>query len=374
MKNIIFIFTVLAIFALNCYSQNSTIDSIYVDFGDKNCKELKNDYQDGILYVGECRGVGGYKLIFYEGDHHQFLDLVAPNGKKIDLDLMETPAPSYLGKVAEWRVRKMGEKIIPIALIVRKNVTVSLDDNAPPESSLLVIKINKDTACLIGKIPPIGMDQNEKARILADASAEKPCLGSDEESAIEMPNRKLPDPEFFKFSDVDDKSELEAEARGDLNGDGLEDWVGVITRKARKIDKDLPDFEAVTAQLYVLLQEKNGSYKLAEKSKEIAIGGNEYVEALEIKTSSVFLQVNSKGADFVEPNHYQFKLYNGEWRLIGHRTLYLIIADDASVETDRNLLTGAVIVKKQKGNRKPTVQRSTQKFQKILLKDFELVQ
>lgn len=166
----------IILFSIMISAQSKKIESIYTDFGDKNCKELKDQEADGLLYVGECRGVGGYKLTFYESEHHQTVDLIAPDGKEFDLNLVISVAPSYLGKVAEWRVRREGEKVIPIAMIVRMNVFNNGEDAEKTESFLLVTKITKDTACMVGKVPPIGMDQNEKARIMADASAEKPCI------------------------------------------------------------------------------------------------------------------------------------------------------------------------------------------------------
>jgi len=56
------------------------------------------------------------------------------------------------------------------------------------------------------------------------------------------------------------EDQLSVDARGDLNGDGLQDWVAVIHR--RKQD------EAPTYQLYVLLRQPNGGYRIAEKSLE----------------------------------------------------------------------------------------------------------
>lgn len=182
-----------------------------------------------------------------------------------------------------------------------------------------------------------------------------------------------PDLNAFKEIYLQKDVPLEFETEGDLNGDGLKDWAGVIQRKIEIKDKDADEsYLSETIQLYVLLQQKDGAYKIAEKSVETGFGGlgGTYVENLEIKNSSIFLQINSKGADYAEPNFYQFKLYNGEWRLIGYRTFHLEISADDSVETDRNLLTGAVIVKKQKGEAKPVISQSRKKFPKLLLKDF----
>lgn len=184
LKTLLKIFVLTAFLSVAIAAQNNKIESIYTDFGDKNCKELENQTpEDGLLYVGECRGVGDYKLIFYESEHHQSLDLIAPDGRKFDLNLIISAAPSYLGKVAEWRVRREGEKVIPLALIVRMNVFNDGNDPEKAESFLLVTKITKDAACLVEKVPPIGMAQNEKARIIADASAEKPCINSGENNS-----------------------------------------------------------------------------------------------------------------------------------------------------------------------------------------------
>ena len=176
MKQILLIAILLTLLSSSGFAQTEKVESIYTDFGDKNCKQLKTDAEDGILYRGECRGVGGYKFIFYESEHHQSLDLVAPDGKKFDLNLQISVAPSYLGKKAEWRVRKQGKKIIPTALIVRMNVLDDPDDREKAKSFLLVIKITKDAACLTDKIEPSVENQNLKARELADVAAEKPCF------------------------------------------------------------------------------------------------------------------------------------------------------------------------------------------------------
>ena len=189
----------------------------------------------------------------------------------------------------------------------------------------------------------------------------------------EFLDKVYPDLNAFKNIYMQKDIPMEFEAEGDLNGDSLKDWAGIIQRKTEVKFEDADEpLTSATAQLYVLLRQKDGGYKIAEKSLENESGGlgGTYFENLEIKNSSIFLQINSKGADYVEPNHYQFKLYNGEWRLIGYRTFHLEISADDSIETDRNLLTGAVIITKQKGEAKPVVRQSRKKFPKLLLKDF----
>jgi hypothetical protein len=161
------------------------------------------------------------------------------------------------------------------------------------------------------------------------------------------------------------EDKLNIETRGDLNGDGLEDWAGVIERKR-------PDHVS-TSQLYVLLRLAQGGYRVAEKSKEAEMAANGccYIEDLEIKQSSIYIQNNAKSGDIRETTTHQFKLRQGEWRLIGVRLFHLDMSTDASTETDINLLTGSVIEKKQKGENKPITRNRHQKFATSLLKDFD---
>jgi hypothetical protein len=159
--------------------------------------------------------------------------------------------------------------------------------------------------------------------------------------------------------------QLSAQAKGDLNGDGLEDWAGVIQRGEAG--------SSPTYQLYVLLQAGQSGYRVAERSKEAPIPGMGccWMENLEIKRSSIYIQNNAKTATTMEAATHQFKLYNGEWRLVGVRIYDIDQSTDVSTETDMNLLTGSVIEKKQKGERKPTTRSRRKKFSTSLLKDYD---
>lgn len=171
----------------------------------------------------------------------------------------------------------------------------------------------------------------------------------------------------FLKSTLQGEDRLSVEAKGDLNGDGLEDWAGVIQRQKSDVES--------TTQLYVLLRLAQGGYRVAEKSKEAPIAGMGccWVESLEISRSSIFIQNNAKTAATMEAATHQFKLYKGEWRLIGLKIFY----DDrgsgteVSTETDMNLLTGAVIEKKQRGENKPVTRTRQKKFSTYFLKDFD---
>lgn len=178
---------------------------------------------------------------------------------------------------------------------------------------------------------------------------------------------EFPSAEVFLKSILKEKSSLSTEARGDLNGDGLADWAGVVRREKG-------DFLS-TYQLYVLLRLPAGGYRLAEKSTEAEIPGMGccWVEDLRITRSSIYIQNNAKTAATMEAATHQFKLYQGQWRLIGVRIYYTDLSANTSTDTDVNLLTGLVIEKKQKGERRPTVTRRSKKFALRLLKDFDFL-
>jgi hypothetical protein len=175
----------------------------------------------------------------------------------------------------------------------------------------------------------------------------------------------FPSTDAFLKSTLKGEDRLNVEARGDLNGDGLEDWAGVIERKKSDSSR--------TSQLYVLLQLHQGGYRVAEKSKEEENSGTGccYVESLDINRSSIYIQDNAKSGNTMEAATHQFKLYQGQWRLIGVRLHLVDVSSDASTETDLNLLTGSAIEKKQKGESKPVTRSRRQKIATYLLKDFD---
>lgn len=154
-------------------------------------------------------------------------------------------------------------------------------------------------------------------------------------------------------------------ARGDLNGDWLEDWAGVIHR--RRADA------SPTYQLYVLLRLREDGFRVAEKSIEEEIPGMGccWVESLEIRGSSIYIQNNAKTASIMEAVTHQFKLHRGEWRLVGIKSYYTNHETTSTRDTDMNPLTGLVIEKTQKGDRKPLRKSRRKKFTTYLLKDFD---
>jgi hypothetical protein len=174
----------------------------------------------------------------------------------------------------------------------------------------------------------------------------------------------------FLKSTLKGEDRLEIQTKGDLNGDGREDWAGVIERK--KLDSER------THQLYVLLQLVQGGYNVADKSKEEEIPGTGccWIEGLEIRNSSIYIQNNSKAVgESMEAVTYQFKLYKGEWRLVGAKVYYTDFRADPpnTIDTDMNLLTGSVMEKRQKGDEKPLTKTRRKRFRVYLLKDFDFV-
>jgi hypothetical protein len=152
----------------------SGVTSVYTDLSGSNCKTMKLNEQEGWSIV-RCLGVGGYKLLVADADARQSITVVTPDNKEHELSYWQTITVRFstLGDKAEWRVKKQGGKLIPIALIVRVNAAAS-DDGEPAKSYLAVAKITQQATCVTDRIEP-GANANEQARRAADASATKPC-------------------------------------------------------------------------------------------------------------------------------------------------------------------------------------------------------
>ena len=176
----------------------------------------------------------------------------------------------------------------------------------------------------------------------------------------------FPDADAFLNSVLKAEDRVSVAARGDLNGDGLEDWAGVLERRRPNASQ--------TYQLYVLLQSPRGGYRVAESSKEAPVSGTGccWVEDLRITRSSIYVQSNAKSGGSMEAVTHQFKLYRGAWRQVGLRIYRVDQTTDTSTDTDTNLLTGAVTEETQTGDDKPvTRRRRGRKLPARLLRDFD---
>ena len=170
--------------------------------------------------------------------------------------------------------------------------------------------------------------------------------------------------DFLKKAAVKKGDEV-VSAKGDLNGDGIEDW-------AVGVHRSYPDFQ--TDQLYILIRQgAAGPFRVEVTNGEwqTARNGCCWVEQIEIKNSSLYVQHNEKTHGTMEAATHQFKLYRGAWRLVGVRVFLLDIGADASTETAMNVLTGRVMVTKQKGDKRTGITTRRKKFSASYLKDYD---
>ena len=154
----------------------SPVTSLYTDLGSSKCKTTQVEEETGSS-VQNCPGIAGYKLQVLDDDSRQSITVVAPDRKEYPLDLWDVVTRSFssVGNKAEWRVTKNGNKISPVALIVRVQAS---EDSANPKrltSYLAVAKITPDAICVTHKIAP-GAKANEEARRAADGAQSTPCL------------------------------------------------------------------------------------------------------------------------------------------------------------------------------------------------------
>jgi len=144
--------------------------SIYTSTRTSSCRTIKSSDEGAGSYLGECRGVGGYKIRVLEDDIRQTIDVVTPANKKFALDFWAFYSGfSAVGEKIEWRM-KGG---VPVALIARFNVS-DPEDYKKTTSYLMVAKVGKTSSCVTDVVEPAA-GQNETARKLADAASTKPC-------------------------------------------------------------------------------------------------------------------------------------------------------------------------------------------------------
>ena len=145
--------------------------SIYTSTRTSACRTISSNPDEAGSYEGECAGVGGYKVRLLEGDIRQTLNIITPGRKKFELDFWGFYGGfSSIGEKIEWRT-KAG---VPVALIARFSVAGS-DDTQKSKSYLMVSKIGKTSSCVTDVVDPQA-NQNVKARELADAASDKPCM------------------------------------------------------------------------------------------------------------------------------------------------------------------------------------------------------
>lgn len=136
-------------------------------------------------------------------------------------------------------------------------------------------------------------------------------------------------------------------ATGDLTSDGKPDLAVLV----ETIGADGWTME----KLSILMQNDSGRYEVAASSTEQVRSGTGccWIEDLEIRKGSVFVQHNAKTACNIEAATHQFQLREGRWRAIGSRIFYLEHCDVPELATtqDVNLLTGKSVHSREVGGK-----------------------
>ncbi len=152
------------------------VQSVYTELSGKTCKTLERDDESAGYLLEQCRGVAGYKLQVVSQDDRQTITVVKPDGSKHELDLGVIGGGGFSGLrgKAEWRVKSENRRLIPIALIIRIDVSTDPSNSQKVTSYLSVSKITPRSICYVQAIDP-SPNANVEARRLADSSAAKPC-------------------------------------------------------------------------------------------------------------------------------------------------------------------------------------------------------
>src|ERR1700741_3877390 len=139
MKIVISTLLFVLILVMSTVAQNK---SVYTSTKTSACRTIKSTTDEGGSYVGECKGVGGYKVRLSEGDLRQTLDIITPARKKFELNFWSYYSGfSSVGEKIEWRTKRG----VPVALIARFNIAGG-DDSSKITSYLLVSKIGKTSS------------------------------------------------------------------------------------------------------------------------------------------------------------------------------------------------------------------------------------
>ena len=137
----------------------------YTSLEPSACRLIERNTEGGGYSRSACAGVSGYRVEVVESDLRQDVVVIAPDGRRSELQLSSIVAKgafNAVGKTAEWR----GPAASPAALIVRFNVTPGAEPSRPDISNLVVARL-APPACVVAVVPA-GPDQNATARRIAD--------------------------------------------------------------------------------------------------------------------------------------------------------------------------------------------------------------
>lgn len=198
MKKIIWTILIATLFSTAVYSQTKKIESVFTEFetaspGESETKNCQHETISGNSYppvfLVKCKGIGDYKLKeLSNAVGSAMLSVISPSGQEQKIDYFENIGyGTSIERKVEWRVRREGKQVKPIALIVGFENIENLD-NLERTSYLGVIKLTEKAVCLTDVV-----ESNQKSDIhrLADSSAQKPCLLEPSYSALFL--KKLED-------------------------------------------------------------------------------------------------------------------------------------------------------------------------------------
>jgi len=176
----------ISIGVLPVYAGN--FDSSYTSVKEKDCTTLET-HEAGS--VQSCPKFGDIKVKVIEGDLRQTITLNR-KGTDYPLNFLETVSANWseLGPKIEWRY-KTGKSGNPVGIIVRLNVSENPEKPQKKTSYLVVSKITTDNICVVGKVSPQS-NQNQKARTMAEQSADMSCLNAKASAKMDTINPATP--------------------------------------------------------------------------------------------------------------------------------------------------------------------------------------
>lgn len=177
--------------------------------------------------------------------------------------------------------------------------------------------------------------------------------------------------EEFKKNISSQNKQVFFDRSGDLNNDGIKDWVGLLDIRRG----ESPPY----IQLVVLTGQPNGRYVRRVITTEVE---NNYERSpsswfdVDIRNASIYIETYGNTCCEFGSTIYQFKLFKERWRLVGIKvTSGNTVSDedpgnDFSRVEDTNMLTGVTILTSQRGDRK--IKRSYKRKRGVfLLSDFD---
>jgi len=143
-----------------------------------SCKETADEDDPNSTHYLECPGVGGYQLqIRMVGSGRLSVTVVTAAKQQMPLhyDDVVTRSMCSLGVKAEWRVHKVGDQVIPVALIVPVFAHESNDEPEKVTSTYLAVaKVGPTGACVTDRIKQ-GLKTAAQVQLLADSAGNRSC-------------------------------------------------------------------------------------------------------------------------------------------------------------------------------------------------------